>query len=157
MHYKRWAANGNPLALQPKPAFPERFWAKVDTRAPEECWLWTGGHDSNGYSSFGDTRGHRFAYELVVGPIPEGMVIDHLCRNPGCVNPAHLEPVTNAENIRRSPILGKKMKERRTHCAQGHPFDEENTKQTAVQRICRTCVRQWGAAAYARRKAARNG
>lgn len=84
----------------------ERFWEKVDTSAgPLGCWPWTASGSRDGYGQFSaDGRGvraHRFAYELLVGPIPEGLQLDHLCRNPGCVNPAHLEPVTGWENTMR--------------------------------------------------------
>ena len=83
----------------------DRFWAKVD-RTPG-CWLWRGGVTADGYGRFhasaGEVRAHRYAYELVTGPIPVGHTLDHLddCLNPACVRPDHLEPVTNAENVRR--------------------------------------------------------
>jgi HNH endonuclease len=79
----------------------ERFWEKVEQG--EGCWLWTGAID-RGYGQFvwnGRKRAHRVAYELIIGPIPEGLELDHLCRNKSCVRPEHLEPVTKAENIRR--------------------------------------------------------
>lgn len=86
----------------------ERFWAKVDRSG--DCWRWTGALARGGYGfavvgSRDDPQryrnAHRFAYELSVGPIPEGLELDHLCRNRRCVNPAHLEPVTHSENMRR--------------------------------------------------------
>jgi hypothetical protein len=89
---------------------PERFWLKVDRQDQGECWRWTGAV-AGGYGRFwigpGRARGrpvqaHRFAYELLVGPIPDGLTIDHLCLNKLCVNPAHMEPVTGAENSRRA-------------------------------------------------------
>lgn len=85
----------------------ERFWAKVDRRDGGDCWPWLGTTTSTGYGLFGVPRedrtvgAHRYAYELVVGPIPTGLELDHLCRVRNCVNPAHLEPVTHAENLRR--------------------------------------------------------
>jgi hypothetical protein len=82
----------------------ERFWNKVNKT--DTCWLWTGALQSRGYGSVGIGNhrtglAHRVAYEALVGPIGDGLTIDHLCRVKSCVNPAHLEPVTSAENIRR--------------------------------------------------------
>lgn len=115
------------------------------------CWLWSGFKDENGYGRvwFGTKgiRTHRLSYELNIGPIPEGLVIDHLCRNRACCNPAHLEPVTNEENVRRG-VVGKATRERqlaKTHCPQGHEYSEENTyRQPSAPKIryCRTCRKQ---------------
>lgn len=106
-HYKRWERYGDPLAggrFLPPRTVDERFnqlWETSDSG----CWEWTGTKISNGYAEFSvdgqDVYGHRWSYERFVGPIPDGLVIDHLCNNPGCVNPEHLEPVTNGENVRR--------------------------------------------------------
>jgi hypothetical protein len=91
----------------------ERFWSNTDKRSPDECWMWRGTiRQSGGYGVVRlqdsarpySIAAHKFAYELLVGPVPEGLVLDHLCRVPSCVNPAHLEPVTNAENIHRGAI-----------------------------------------------------
>ena len=89
----------------------ERFWGKVDLDGPDGCWLWTASTDKDGYGQFGVgsqidgtatmAKSHRWAHEHLVGPIPEGLQIDHLCRVRSCVNPGHLEPVTNRENLRR--------------------------------------------------------
>lgn len=83
----------------------ERFWEKVD-RQEVGCWLWTAYRNRDGYGRFRPYRrdqvmAHRYAYELMVGPIPDGLQLDHLCRNPGCVNPSHLEAVTERENLGR--------------------------------------------------------
>lgn len=83
----------------------ERFWIKVQ-RDDEGCWAWIGSRNGKGYALFevagrGSKRAHRWAYEHFIGPIPDGLTIDHLCLNKSCVNPHHLEPVTNAENQRR--------------------------------------------------------
>ena len=131
----------------------ERFWAKVDRSSPTTCWVWKGAVDRDGYGQFGDGTGrahqkmkkaHRFAYESLVGPIPVGLVIDHLCRNTSCVNPAHLEPVTVGDNIRRGET-GQNlivMQLAKTHCPQGHEYTPENTYSRPSrrrERSCRTC------------------
>jgi hypothetical protein len=105
-HYMRWYYLKTPRAHKPRPLprpAEERFWPKV--QKTDGCWLWTGAK-SKGYGSFrpdNKTNGwaHRFAYELLVGPIPDGLHIDHLCRVPACVNPAHMEIVTLVENVLR--------------------------------------------------------
>lgn len=79
---------------------------------------------------------HVASWELARGPVPEGLELDHLCRNTRCVNPGHLEPVTHAENMRR----GENANGAKTHCAQGHPYDEANTRLLARGgRACRAC------------------
>lgn len=126
-----------------------RFWAKV--RKTESCWIWTGALQAKGsYGQFCDKnkhlRAHRVAYELCVGPIPEGLTLDHLCFNKVCVNPAHLEPVTSVENRRR-------WAESVTACPAGHPYDEENTYvDKRGRRACRECGRLYARAKYWRNK-----
>lgn len=119
---------------------PERFWAKVDKTHPSGCWVWTAAL-CNGYGMFGfnGMRAHRLAYIELVGEIPAGLVIDHLCRNRACVNPAHMEPVTNRENILRGVGIVAQCAAK-THCPKGHPYDEANTWMSkAGSRHCRTC------------------
>lgn len=113
----------------------DRFWAKVTIT--DSCWLW---HrpDAYGYGAFTIRRGmivkaHRFAYELFVGPIPDGLDLDHLCRVRHCVNPAHLEPVTRRENALRG-VGPTAVNARKSHCIHGHPLTEGQGR-----RICRTC------------------
>lgn len=112
------------------------------------CWRWIGAIGGTGYGTFKVSgtywRAHRFAYTFWVGAIPDGMHLDHLCRVPSCVNPEHLEPVTNAENTRRG--LAGSQHSAKTHCAKGHEYDEQNTKfyrrkDGRVQRQCRACDR----------------
>ncbi len=127
-----------------------RFWAKVEKT--EGCWLWTGALDSDGYGNVNRSKksvgAHRYAYELLVGPIPAGMVLDHICRNRRCVNPAHLDPVTNRENILRGEGACARHA-RKTHCVHGHEFTPENTRiRPNGSRRCVACV-----AAYNRRAA----
>ncbi len=124
-----------------------RFWAKVDKRGPEGCWDWTASTAGGGYGSFAvggrrKTPAHRYAYEAAHGPIPEGLHLDHLCRNRRCVNPAHLEPVTQQENIRRGE--GGKYWAAKTHCPAGHPYAGANLLMSTNERggpvrRCRTC------------------
>lgn len=117
---------------------PPRFWAKVVKT--DTCWLWVGGKNHYGYGSYRvngfAAQAHRVAYEALRGRILDGMTLDHLCRNRDCVNPAHLEPVSLAENILRgeSPPAQNARKEA---CPYGHPYDEANTYIT--KRGCRQC------------------
>lgn len=121
----------------------ERFWAKVDLSG--DCWEWTAGKLPAGYGRFKmpnrEALAHRVAYELLVGPIPAGLHIDHLCRNPSCVRPEHLEPVTPAENVRRG--LSGTKNAAKTHCPQGHEYTAENTYTPPKGgRYCRICGRE---------------
>ncbi|MGN6656407.1 MAG: HNH endonuclease [Rhodanobacter sp.] len=91
-----------PIRRGPAPIEP-RFWAKVVKGSPSECWEWTGPKQPRGYGTFtvagsGTLLAHRVSYELAVGPIPDGMFIDHMCHNRACVNPAHLHVVTRKQN-----------------------------------------------------------
>lgn len=133
----------------------ERFEDKVMPEPNSGCWLWAGYVSRYGYGLLHQTPkkyflAHRLAYEFFVGPIPEGLQIDHKCRVRSCVNPAHLEAVTLQENIRRGET-GIHQRTR-THCPHGHPYDEANTyrRPSNGTRICRQCYRN----KYWERKAA---
>lgn len=130
-----------------------RFWTKV--QKTETCWLWTGGRSTTGYGHLYlrtvngrnvTVKAHRFAYELLVGPIPEGLELDHVrargCRHRHCVRPDHLEIVTPHENTLRGDSPAARHA-RQTACVRGHPFTEENTWLSASgRRGCRTCNRE---------------
>lgn len=125
----------------------ERFWPKVSVGASNECWPWIAYVGRNGYGDFGVggrkvERSHRVAYKLVKGPIPEGLQIDHLCRNRRCCNPEHLEAVSPAENTRRGYAgLHKRIEQlAKTHCPQGHEYTPENTYVWNGKRNCKICV-----------------
>lgn len=148
-HYQRWRANGS--VHRNPPTVSERFWAKVDKTGG--CWLWTAGKDVHGYGLFRVNRknwlAHRWAWTQAHGAVPEGLELDHLCRTPACVRPDHLEPVTHAENVRRG--RGGDWARSKTHCPQGHPYDESNTYYPQPnRRICRACSAAHGRA-YRRR------
>jgi hypothetical protein len=125
------------------------FWERVDRGSDDEgCWTWMGTKTPDGYGVFydvrvkGSRRAHRVAYEALVGPIPNGLQIDHLCRTRNCVNPTHMEAVSSRVNTLRGegPTASKY---RQTHCVNGHEFTPENTKirSNGIHRQCRECMR----------------
>lgn len=121
----------------------ERLFPKVD--AAGICWLWTGAKYRSGYGAInqggdkGVTVVHRVVWQLLVGPIPDGTELDHLCRVRACCNPDHLEPVTRAENVARGSQRAGVP--RRTHCKNGHEYTPENTLPNGGHgRACRTCM-----------------
>ncbi|MCM8555654.1 HNH endonuclease signature motif containing protein [Streptomyces sp. STCH 565 A] len=138
------------------PTIDDRFWSKVIPAAPEECWHWAASTSPEGYGSFRSASGknvgaHCWAYESLRAEIPAGLVLDHLCRNRACVNPWHLEPVTQRVNVLR----GLPFIEWPDMCPQGHEFTEANTSRTRRgHRRCVTCNRLRARRNYAKRKAA---
>lgn len=119
----------------------ERFWSKVQSTLSGECWLWAASVDRDGYGKFGQptggwVRAHRWAYEHLVGPIPDGLVIDHLCRVRSCVNPSHMEPVTPRENTERG------LRHDPNQCKYGHEYTPDNVyRRPDGWRECRICKR----------------
>lgn len=145
-HYERQRTRGTIDLLPPKDYLGTYRGREVPGR-DSECWPWVGSMKKDGYGLHNYRRdgrrtsqnAHRAVYEMLVGPIPDGMQLDHLCRNPSCVNPGHLDPVTNGENVRRGLTS-------RGVFACGHPVSDENTIQTKTTRRCRTCLRARDAA-----------
>lgn len=147
--------------ILPRRPLAERFWEKVDSSGGlEACWTWKGATRHWGYGCIWSGGGHgkilvahRVAWELTCGPIPEGMCLDHICKNPKCVNPSHLRVVTYYENYvdySDSPFAKNATK---THCKRGHEFSRENTamvwrlfrrgKTGNWCRFCLTCFPQY--------------
>lgn len=132
----------------------DRILGKLGDRSEDECWTWTG-CTQHGYGLVWvdgvrrSARVHRVVYELLVGPIPEGLTLDHLCRNRACCNPAHLEPVTLSENVKRG---GNSLK---THCPNGHDYSLHGfvitSRNGSTERACRPCRRVRDLAYYHQR------
>lgn len=121
-----------------------RWWANVqEGRHESDCWTWLGVPNASGYGTLKVGRrtfvASRFGYEMLVGPIPPGLHLDHLCRNRICVNPNHLEPVTSRENTLRGETLAAKQVAQ-THCIHGHELSGDNLRvDRRGKRVCRTC------------------
>jgi hypothetical protein len=138
---------------------PKRFWDKVEKT--DGCWIWVGSVQKSGQYAVYWHNGklqyaHRVSYESLVGPIPDGLQIDHLCRVRFCVNPAHLEPVTQQVNMARGTAgaVIAQIQRSKTECAQGHPYSPENTYHRLTGgRSCKACAKQRAIAARKLRKA----
>lgn len=146
MHYARLLRNGSPESVRKvysRGTTEERFhrYFKVEG----DCWIWIGGLGNDGYAGIkdGDKRvgAHRWAYEFYIGPIPEGMYLDHFkCGRTDCVNPNHVRPVTPRENVLRSDTSPTALNLAKQFCKRGHPLDEENTyTRPNGNRQCRAC------------------
>lgn len=138
------------MSREPQP-LADRFWPKVSKTGARGCWIWIASLTAKGYGQINSgPRGgtmllaHIVAYNLLVGPVPEGLELDHKCRNTACVNPAHLEPVAHAVNVQRG-IAGEVNAARqraRTDCVNGHPLSGGNLYARADgTRECKTCRR----------------
>lgn len=143
MHWMRWHRTGDPeQASRIYGPAPLRFWTRVDFT--DSCWLWAKRLQADGYGSFSIESGrtvlaHRWAYEFIMGAIPTGLTLDHLCRVRHCVNPEHLEPVTAAVNTMRGYGAGA-IHARQTHCIHGHILSGDNIYLTPRgHRVCRHC------------------
>lgn len=126
-----------PPAINPK----IRFWSKI-VIIESGCWVWTAGKDVGGYGIFSPHRhpkkAHRWCYETYVAKVPDGMQLDHLCRNKLCVNPMHLEVVTPRENtLRGNTITAANAK--KTRCHNGHPLSGDNLRTYNGRRVCKLC------------------
>lgn len=101
VHYQRHRAYGRTELLSELRTESDRFWSKVAQQEGGDCWLWIGGLTMNRHGVFANSPAYRYSYQQMIGEIPEGLELDHLCNNPRCVNPYHLDPVTGEENRRR--------------------------------------------------------
>lgn len=122
----------------------KRFWSKVEKT--DTCWLWKAGKDPFGYGAHWfngkKVNAHRYSYQICVGEVPSGLVLDHLCRVPACVNPKHLEPVTQKENVLRGVGITA-INAKKTHCKNGHDISPGNYYYRDGFRKCKTCVKKW--------------
>ena len=127
--------------------FIDKFWSKVDRKSNDECWEWLGSDNGHEYGRFYAGGGkdnpltyyaHRYSYTLYYGEIPEGLEIDHLCKNRKCVNPLHLEAVTTKVNVLRSDSLSAK-RARQEFCIRGHPLFGDNLYEAGGKRMCKQC------------------
>jgi hypothetical protein len=156
-HWQRWKRNGDPLRLQHRATPRERFEARIDRDESTGCWVWKGTLNRTGYGLLSvDAKYvlvHRWGYEQFVKPIPDGMTLDHLCRNRACVNPAHLDVVTNRTNVLRG-MSPSAVIHRQGVCKHGHEMTSDNVyvpPKNPRHRQCRTCRKRISREAYARK------
>lgn len=153
LHYQRWRRFGDPLYTR-NPSYmhgtpSERFWAKVDKNGPEHptlgpCWVWMGALKAKGYGHFTmpgrSSMAHRFAYEDMVGRIPDGFECDHLCNRRSCVRPSHIAIVEHSVNVLRSTSFSA-VNSAKTHCSKGHAYAVFGRPKPSGGRTCRECER----------------
>jgi len=127
-------------------SLPEQVRRHIEPEPMSGCWLWGGCQSKNKYGgiTYNGTRrhSHRLVYQLLKGDVPDGLDLDHLCRVRQCVNPDHLEPVTRAENLRRSPLM---LGHPRAFCRRGHPRSGDNIIEVRrssgkIDRNCKVCT-----------------
>lgn len=161
-HYSRWLRTGTVVGRR-RPTARERFLTKVKKVARTGCWEWQGHVTRYGYAQFNPThdkpvRAHRYSYEEFRGPIPDGLHLDHLCRNRRCVNPEHLEAVTSRQNWLRGESVSV-LNLVKLQCKHGHAFTRDNTAWVTIRgrraRSCRACSRRRKREASALRAAER--
>jgi len=132
------------ITLPPDPRDERRFWSKVDLGDPFDCWVWDAALQTSGYGNFwmhnASHTAHKVAWVWEYGPVPEGMQLDHLCRERRCVNPDHLEPVTSRENSHRSPLTLNSINAAKTRCVRGHEYDGVRSD---GKRSCSSCQKVW--------------
>lgn len=132
-HYRRWLKRGDPGTDVPQST--SDVWQRVNKDTVAGCWLWTGCCWPSGYGRI--TRNgrrhvaHRYIYEMLVAKVPDGLELDHLCRNRGCVNPEHLEPVTHQENMRRAAPYRQYATGDEWHASRPKPVKEAGARRTA--------------------------
>lgn len=137
--------------------YVELFWDKIETDGPNGCWIWTASKNELGYGKFHIAsdgkhwKAHRLSYFLTFGPVADGIQLHHICENPACVNPHHLQPATPRQHtIELTPTSPSSINASKTHCQNGHEFNEENTINTKHGRVCRICNKAWRNAKYAK-------
>lgn len=147
LHYTRWKRHGDPLGKHVYPDPLERLLRRIEINPDTGCWEWQLS-TKLGYGQFAlngtvTRQAHRYAYERMVGPVPSGLELDHLCRVRHCVNPEHLEPVTPRVNNLRSTSPSA-FNAAKTRCVHGHEFTPENTllRRDGVSRTCRACLKR---------------
>lgn len=149
-----WGRKSKIKAL-PRGNHLKRFWSNVDKST--DCWIWKGALSGKGYGLFGFNKirksAHIISFELLNGLVPSDRELDHTCKNPPCINPSHLEPVTHQINMLRGNTFARVNKSK-THCPKGHEYNSENTRMAPNgSRLCRECDRISSKMFYHKKKA----